>query len=1179
MYLDYSNITFDSYDRADTPDLLLQTMGGTTIGILTNVFDMKLNVKYSEPSELSFSIAAYNEGVKTPHYDSITGFKIIYTKQYGVYMILEPEITGDGIEEMKKVTAYSIEKELEFRRFFIEEGTFNFWNPVTPENTLLGRILEIADGWSVGTVSPTLIGRYRTFDDYNDYLLSFMYNTLPEKVRCVFVFDPYRKTINAYDVDEEREPIPLYLDFDTIMQQLDVTELSNELVTAIQPYGADDLDIRSVNPIGTNWIYDLSWFIANGDIPTALAEKWTEWQATVLSTQEYYRGLVSMRASATARLLSEQAALKDLEGELESIHIQQNVTIQTAASETTEAGKRYQEQVLETLHDAEVAKKAEIADKEDIIEDLEESLNDEEHGYNAEIKEITDELKLDSYFTSSELAILKKFFIEQVLEEETFVATDVDTTVSGSISELDVCQVSITNSKIYKVDFGDEYFRDIYTIEGGSFAVAGDESMYGDVIRGTLEAQTSGEFLMSLYIGESTIDNSPVPSGLITIHGDTSTITSNVQTVVTGEVETEEGTSVSVSSTDVTFYITANINEYQKYSVKMELFDYAVEVLSDKATPTYEFDVDSANFIFTQELAPFRNELELGKPIYLKLHNGEIIKPILIEFEVDFEERNVIDLVFSNRFKRPDNVNTLKDMIEKSYSSSHSFDASKYIYGKSVDQASQVSQFMSGSLDAAVNTILGAQNQSVVIDGAGVRIGGNSNYQLRIVDSMIAMSDDGWQSAKLAIGHFYSSEVGDYFGVNADIIGGKLLVGNNLVIESTSDGSVVKQFRFDSTGAWMNNATLTLQKSNGGKIIIDPEYGILAGNGNLYTTSGTTVTPSFIDNNGDMTFDSSGFPTNSNFFLDLTDGSAYFRGKVVASSGTIGGWNLDANKLYGGSGTTYVALNSSGSNSTSSYAFWAGAENAASAPFWIKRNGDFKATTGTFMGVVQASDFKDENGNSMLTSDGKFDSDYLELYGITVKDANNNTVMTIDSNGVSIVSGSISWSDVTDTSSLTQSITNAQNTANSASTAAGNAATAASNAATAAANAQSAADDAADDVYDLARGTYTGAGTTFINRTTIYSPEISAGNFYGAKYYANSGGAYFDIGTGGYGDFKIHSSGGNISFEVKDMGGYIDVSSYGNTILVYNDASQATAPQGTWNFSGATVTGLTARFG
>lgn len=217
MYLDYSKIQFDSFGRPEVPELVLKTKAGATIGVLSNVTGLTINVKFSEPSEMSFDIAAYSNGEKTPYYDDIAGYKVIYTKAYGVYLIMNPEINGDGIEETKSVKAYSIEKELEARKFFLDEGTFDFWNPASPTDTIISRILEIASGWSVGYISPTLIGKYRTFDQMDDYLLQFIYNTLPEKFRCVFVFDPYLKTISAYDVDEERPTLPIYLDFDNLV--------------------------------------------------------------------------------------------------------------------------------------------------------------------------------------------------------------------------------------------------------------------------------------------------------------------------------------------------------------------------------------------------------------------------------------------------------------------------------------------------------------------------------------------------------------------------------------------------------------------------------------------------------------------------------------------------------------------------------------------------------------------------------------------------------------------------------------------------------------------------------------------------------------------------------------------------------------------------------------------------
>ena len=65
-------------------------------------------------------------------------------------------------------------------------------------------------------------------------------------------------------------------------------------------------------------------------------------------------------------------------------------------------------------------------------------------------------------------------------------------------------------------------------------------------------------------------------------------------------------------------------------------------------------------------------------------------------------------------------------------------------------------------------------------------------------------------------------------------------------------------------------------------------------------------------------------------------GNAYFKGKILATSGSIGGWEIASSYLYSGSGSNRVALNG-GTSYYSQYAFWAGAENPANAKFWVKK--------------------------------------------------------------------------------------------------------------------------------------------------------------------------------------------------------------------------------------------------
>ena len=150
-------------------------------------------------------------------------------------------------------------------------------------------------------------------------------------------------------------------------------------------------------------------------------------------------------------------------------------------------------------------------------------------------------------------------------------------------------------------------------------------------------------------------------------------------------------------------------------------------------------------------------------------------------------------------------------------------------------------------------------------------------------------------------------------------------------------------------------------------------------------------------------FDEDGMPQNSNFFLDLRDGSAYFRGNVHAESGTIGGFTIESDCLHAGTGGNYVALNGSGVGTNSLYAIWAGASNSESAPFWVKKNGDIFARNGTFKGTIAGASFEDMYGDSMMNGDYQFTASYLNLNGLNVGNGN----FVVDASGNVSIKGSI----------------------------------------------------------------------------------------------------------------------------------------------------------------------------
>ncbi len=275
--------------------------------------------------------------------------------------------------------------------------------------------------------------------------------------------------------------------------------------------------------------------------------------------------------------------------------------------------------------------------------------------------------------------------------------------------------------------------------------------------------------------------------------------------------------------------------------------------------------------------------------------------------------------------------------------------------------------------------------------------------------------------------------------------------------------------------------------------------------------------------------------------------------------------------------------------------------------------GTLNAAKGSFGGVVQAEDFLDSHGNSMLDTLGRFKSGYLDLDALNLRIDNEtgslstridmvpgqimavvssqyvsndglnqrlSTSVTLNSNGVLISNAtgrkftintaeniSMSFSNLTDAQTKQLEITAANNAASAAQSTANNAATTAS-----------AAQTTANAVDVALTAMKQNIGYTYIDGQYVISPNIVGARVYGGRFYDDDGGAYFEIGDSGYGDFTVHSSGGARTFQVYDGVGYVEFKTYGDTWLIYNGSLERAAPQGTWAFTGST-TRLVVKYG
>lgn len=96
----------------------------------------------------------------------------------------------------------------------------------------------------------------------------------------------------------------------------------------------------------------------------------------------------------------------------------------------------------------------------------------------------------------------------------------------------------------------------------------------------------------------------------------------------------------------------------------------------------------------------------------------------------------------------------------------------------------------------------------------------------------------------------------------------------------------------------------------------------------------------------------------SNGVIDTKGFKVDQNGNITATSGTIGGFNIDSYRLTSGSGNSYININS---NPSTNSAIWIGDEDAGQAPFRVTKAGALKATNANIEGTIKATNGVFEN--------------------------------------------------------------------------------------------------------------------------------------------------------------------------------------------------------------------------
>jgi hypothetical protein len=1114
-------IDFSKIDMRKRPNFILRNLDNTKIGVLGHILNPSGVINYNEISEISFEYPAYDNGEKLDEYDLLTSMRIIDVEGYGQFILQKPIENDDMVSKIKSCKGYSLEHELSGKEVTVEEGTYNFWNPMAKESSIMGIILSEIPSWKIGYVSSDLIGKYRTYSANKRKIYDFMKTDLQKTYGCIFDFDTYNRVINVRSVESIVTTKAIYLSSKNLLNKIEIEENTDELVTVLDVHGADDLDIRSVNPMGTNKIYNLDAYMNESYFSKEMITQWKKWKQTFDAYQQTYFDMSVEQTMLISQLVTENAVLTDLEGELSGLESKKATLIQGVTMDSS-------------LQDDLNAVKSEISAKEKEINNQKNlvivPIENKITLITEQLKNINQLTAFSAFFSEEQIEVLDCYFKYGSLTDSTFVATNTDSystdgTTARSLSSI-FNLVSLTD--LQKTEYTSD--KTFYSIRGGMIETShSDFSLDAEIVRGTLEVNSDLTFVLSLYLNDGMLNND------VTFSGATLSMTGTLSAnVISSASVLQFKTSVA------NVYFTRDVTEYQKQSIAMELYDYAVERLDKLSSPTFYFTVDSANFLALDDFVDFAKQFELGEKVYLHI-DDTVLEPIAMSVSIDFDDLSDFEIQFSDNYRLNSKEFTLESILDQAISGSNSLDLNQYNYSNFVSSGAKTSveQFMKSAIDAMKNNIMAGENNELKIDGTGLRCmkydetsGTYSPKQIWMAHNAIMFTEDNWESATIGIGEFTDKNFGTLYGIVLPALVGTLLAGKNLIIESEKQDGGVAVFKMDAEGASLHNASFNLYGETGGRIDMGAIFGLVGGGDPtkmfVYDQFNNPVGVKTA-NNKSVTkvedLDANDTP-NANFWLDM-DGGLYIKGVIDAVGGIFRG-SLEVG------GSTAFRVDAQGNLKIGG--------TATNPNFSVDANGNLVANTGTFKGTVYGATYKDNNGNVMMNSNQQFKADYLSLNGINV----GNGQFVVDANGNVSVSGSIKmgtgssidWSQITEqNASMSLAYIQATDAFNYAGTAydkAGNAYNLATD-----------AYDYADNAYDLARenritdkkvfDVLTGGGTRF----GIFS-DSSTNRLYINANYIRSGTIDADIVTlgSGWGGFACArgSTGISVTYGAKMYG-------------------------------------------
>ena len=787
------NLPVDFLNNLEKPIIYIAKKDKTFLGAVSIYDDLSLTFNLNAYQTASFKIYRDINGKKYEHYDDFQEDRLIMVQGIGWDKIhAETNIENTGIS--KSITANSLECTLCNKRLIDFECNTGeilyddyvktiFYDPTNPKGSLLHRVLNVAPSWSVGHVDATLANKQRSFDEDDIDIYSFLTGDVSEAFNCLFVFDTFNMTINAYDLDDYGEDTNIYISMDNLAQSMIESIDENSIITCYRVNGGDGIYINEVNPNSTNKIYNFEYYLP--EMEESIQNKVKLYNEKYQSLKPQYEEIMKHLGDQIGVIQELETRLPDsldskdwtkygldfLDSKVKSFKNIDEVYCAQGMNKPNSFNYNLYQQNLEDLNNvtAEYNKRKSEVD----------SATDVYNSIIAERNAVQSQLDMDKWFTKDEWKTLDSYVVEETYSNDNYITTD-------------------------------------------------------------------------------------------------------------------------------------NTTDTERFDIERQLYDVAWKDLSKKCRPQYQYTSTLSNVLTIPQFKGFLKYFQLGNFIRMATDYDTVIKLRLISFTVDYNDTSKIDVTFSDAIRVHGVCNDVASIISQANSAAMSFQFNKDQYDKSVNQSNFVEEMRKYGLDVA-NIPVKNQHQSWDETGMWFRQWNEQKNdfdpeQIKIINNQIVFSDDGFQSAKMAIGKIPIDKNGNtVYAVNAEAILGKLFLGEYLTLQNNSG-----TYKFDDAGfiAKSGNNSVRIQPNQSEEL-----FSIYKGN-------------------------------NKQFYVD-SDGNVHFIGDLTGSSGIFSG-QLKGGSINLGNGTFTVDKdgNLTANKGTFSGDLIGGSININNGNFLVDKYGNMKANAG-----------------------------------------------------------------------------------------------------------------------------------------------------------------------------------------------------------------------------------------